>query len=310
MNANDQFFARDAPRRRRGRRSRCRTRARSTSRARAPTSASRCARSRRADTPASFGLREVNPPLVVYDTSGPYTDPRGEDRHPLRARAAACALDRRARRHRGARRALTSAYGRARACRRRARRDALRPASQAAPCEAGASSVATSRRCTTRGAHRHAGDGVHRHPRESEARGSAADAARAGDAQPRRVRASARRFPITSTPEFVRDEVARGRAIIPANINHPETEPMIIGRNFLVKINANIGNSAVSLVDLRGGREDDVGDALGRRHGDGPRRPARTSTRRASGSSATRRCRSARCRSTRRWRRSTARPRS
>ena len=48
------------------------------------------------------------------------------------------------------------------------------------------------------------------------------------------------------TPEFVRDEVAAGRAIIPANINHPELEPMIIGRNFLVKINANIGNSAVS----------------------------------------------------------------
>jgi phosphomethylpyrimidine synthase len=48
------------------------------------------------------------------------------------------------------------------------------------------------------------------------------------------------------TPEFVRDEVARGRAIIPANINHPESEPMIIGRNFLVKINSNIGNSAVS----------------------------------------------------------------
>ena len=48
------------------------------------------------------------------------------------------------------------------------------------------------------------------------------------------------------SPEFVRDEVARGRAIIPANINHPESEPMIIGRNFAVKINANIGNSAVS----------------------------------------------------------------
>src|SRR5665647_1661715 len=48
------------------------------------------------------------------------------------------------------------------------------------------------------------------------------------------------------TPDFVRDEVAAGRAIIPANINHPELEPMIIGRNFLVKINANIGNSAVS----------------------------------------------------------------
>ena len=53
-------------------------------------------------------------------------------------------------------------------------------------------------------------------------------------------------IPNVMTPEFVRDEVARGRAIIPANINHPETEPMIIGRNFLVKINANIGNSALS----------------------------------------------------------------
>jgi phosphomethylpyrimidine synthase len=53
-------------------------------------------------------------------------------------------------------------------------------------------------------------------------------------------------IPPEITPEFVRDEVARGRAIIPANINHPELEPMIIGRNFLVKINANLGNSAVS----------------------------------------------------------------
>ena len=53
-------------------------------------------------------------------------------------------------------------------------------------------------------------------------------------------------IPREITPEFVRDEVARGRAIIPANINHPEVEPMIIGRNFLVKVNANIGNSAVT----------------------------------------------------------------
>ena len=53
-------------------------------------------------------------------------------------------------------------------------------------------------------------------------------------------------LPQEITPEFVRDEVALGRAIIPANINHPESEPMIIGRNFLVKINANIGNSAVT----------------------------------------------------------------
>ena len=53
-------------------------------------------------------------------------------------------------------------------------------------------------------------------------------------------------IPQEITPEFVREEIARGRAIIPANINHPEVEPMIIGRNFLVKINANIGNSAVT----------------------------------------------------------------
>jgi phosphomethylpyrimidine synthase len=53
-------------------------------------------------------------------------------------------------------------------------------------------------------------------------------------------------IPFFVTPEFVREEIARGRAIIPANINHPELEPMIIGRNFLVKVNANIGNSAVT----------------------------------------------------------------
>ena len=48
------------------------------------------------------------------------------------------------------------------------------------------------------------------------------------------------------TPEYVRSEIARGRAVLPANINHPESEPMIIGRNFLVKINTNIGNSATT----------------------------------------------------------------
>jgi phosphomethylpyrimidine synthase len=65
----------------------------------------------------------------------------------------------------------------------------------------------------------------------------------------RRVAAGVHRrngIPEYITPEFVREEVARGRAIIPANVNHPELEPMIIGRNFLVKINANIGNSAVA----------------------------------------------------------------
>ena len=78
-----------------------------------------------------------------------------------------------------------------------------------------------------------------------------------------------REHPIHYHTEFVRDEVARGRAIIPANINHPETEPMIIGRNFLVKINSNIGNSAVA-----SSIEEEVEKmiwsiSLGRRHGDG-----------------------------------------
>jgi phosphomethylpyrimidine synthase len=66
--------------------------------------------------------------------------------------------------------------------------------------------------------------------------------ARGARSRPRWSSSRARGLPA----EFVREEVARGRAIIPANINHPELEPMIIGRNFLVKINANIGNSAVS----------------------------------------------------------------
>ncbi|MEZ4650903.1 MAG: phosphomethylpyrimidine synthase ThiC [Candidatus Eisenbacteria bacterium] len=72
------------------------------------------------------------------------------------------------------------------------------------------------------------------------------EAAHAEIAQQHAGRSFGAAIPKVITPEFVRDEVARGRAIIPANINHPEIEPMIIGRNFLVKINANIGNSAVT----------------------------------------------------------------
>jgi phosphomethylpyrimidine synthase len=72
------------------------------------------------------------------------------------------------------------------------------------------------------------------------------------------------------TPEFVRDEVARGRAIIPSNINHPECEPMAIGRNFLVKINANIGNSAVASDVASRSRQDGLVDPLGRGHRHGP----------------------------------------
>jgi phosphomethylpyrimidine synthase len=86
--------------------------------------------------------------------------------------------------------------------------------------------------------------------RENLGREAAFEAAKEGDRSRLSFQHSGESFgartPRFVTPEFVRDEVARGRAIIPANINHPESEPMIIGRNFLVKINANIGNSAVA----------------------------------------------------------------
>ena len=80
---------------------------------------------------------------------------------------------------------------------------------------------------------------------QTAARNRAAEAPRDSLNHQHRGQSFGASIPEYVTPEFVRDEVARGRAIIPANINHPEAEPMIIGRNFLVKINANIGNSAV-----------------------------------------------------------------
>ncbi len=81
--------------------------------------------------------------------------------------------------------------------------------------------------------------------RERLARSNSSEASRDSLFHQHRGQSFGAAIPEYVTPEFVRDEVARGRAIIPANINHPESEPMIIGRNFLVKINANIGNSAV-----------------------------------------------------------------
>jgi len=77
-------------------------------------------------------------------------------------------------------------------------------------------------------------------------RGTGDPALRGSEYTPSVIRRFPQRLPEVITPEFVRSEVAAGRAIIPVNINHPELEPMIIGRNFLVKINANIGNSAVA----------------------------------------------------------------
>jgi phosphomethylpyrimidine synthase len=124
------------------------------------------------------------------------------------------------------------------------------------------------------------------------------------------VKASARKSPTMSPPEFVRDEVARGRAIIPNNINHPESEPMAIGRNFLVKINANIGNSAVAsdvatevdkmVWSIRWGADTVMDLSTGRNIHDTREWIIRNSAP----------CPSAPCPSIRRWKRSAALPRT
>ena len=127
-----------------------------------PDIACRCARSRRADTPASFGA-EKNPPIIVYDTSGPYTDP--DAKIDIRSGLAALrdAVDRRARRHRRARPARPPHTAVERLNDPEARGAALQPASQAAPREGRHERVADALRAPR---HRHAGDGVRRDPRE------------------------------------------------------------------------------------------------------------------------------------------------
>ena len=111
-------------------------------------------------------------------------------------------------------------------------------------------------------------------------------------------------------PSSSASEVARGRAIIPANINHPESEPMAIGQELPRQDQRQHRQLRRDVLDRGGSREDDLGDPLGRRHGHGPLDRERTSTRPASGSCAILPCRSGPCRSTRRWRRPAARPRT
>ena len=192
---------------------------------------------RLSDTRSERGA-EPNAPVRIYDTSGPYTDPaaRIDLSAGLPALRAPWIADR------GDTEALaelTSEYGRRRAA------DGLLSGftfkRQRMPLRARAGGNVTQMHYARRGIvtpemefvairenmrqEQIREAGLHRqHPGESF-----------GAATPREI-----------TPEFVRDEIARGRAIIPANINHPELEPVIIGRNFLVKINANIGNSAVT----------------------------------------------------------------
>jgi phosphomethylpyrimidine synthase len=158
-----------------------------------------------------------NPPLLVYDTSGPYTDPAAvidvrRGLAPLRRdwileRGDVVELP-----------TVSSEYGRRRAA--DPRLDGLRFANVRRPLRGRPGANVTQMH--------YARQGVVTKEMEFIA-----------------IRENQGRTDLI-TPEFVRDEVARGRAIIPANVNHPESEPMIIGRNFLVKINANIGNSAVT----------------------------------------------------------------
>ncbi len=194
--------------------------------------------------------REENPFIRVYDTSGPYTDPAADidirrGLEPLRRKwieergDSECLAD------------FNSEYGRAR--KRDAALASLRFAHVKKPRRAKSGANVTQMHYARQGVITPEMEFIA--IRENLLREALAE--RDGNRRPQVYRdagllgqhpgqAFGARLPREITPEFVRDEVARGRAIIPANINHPESEPMIIGRNFLIKINANIGNSAVA----------------------------------------------------------------
>jgi phosphomethylpyrimidine synthase len=175
-----------------------------------------------------------NPPIAVYDTSGPYTDPEAaiDVREGLAPVRSAWIRGREDVEELGA---SASAYGRAR--RADAKLNGLRFHLSHKPLVARRGSNVTQLHYARRGIVTPEMEFVAiRENQKVEASLQFQHPGLSfGASIPERI-----------TPEFVRDEVARGRAIIPANVNHPELEPMIIGRNFLVKINANIGNSAVT----------------------------------------------------------------
>ncbi|NTV09641.1 MAG: phosphomethylpyrimidine synthase ThiC, partial [Zoogloea sp.] len=203
-----------------------------------------------ADTPTAFG-GEKNPPIFVYDCSGPYSDPAAQ----IDIRSGLPALRQgwiEERSDTEVQADLTSEYGRVRAA--DPELDALRfPGLHRKPRRAKAGANVTQMHYARRGIVTPEMEFVA--IRENLRRKEYLESLRAtGPGGERLAELLGRQHPGQSfgasipdeiTPEFVRDEIARGRAIIPANINHPETEPMIIGRNFLVKINANIGNSAL-----------------------------------------------------------------
>ncbi|MBN0988137.1 phosphomethylpyrimidine synthase ThiC [Amphritea pacifica] len=192
-----------------------------------------------ADTPTDMG-GEKNDPLYVYDTSGPYTDPDAsidvrKGLEPLRAgwieeRGDTVQLD-----------GLSSEYGRARE--QDLRLDHLRFELTRKPLKAKPGSNVTQLHYARQGIITPEMEfiAIRENMKLAKARAQGNIVA-----QQHPGHSFGAKLPDEITPEFVRQEVAEGRAIIPANINHPEVEPMIIGRNFLVKINGNIGNSALT----------------------------------------------------------------
>ncbi len=203
-----------------------------------------------ADTSASFGA-ETNPPVFVYDTSGPYSDPSAviDIRAGLSTPRLPWIVER------GDTDELpgpSSAYGQARL--EAPELKAMRFELQRKPRRAKAGANVTQMHYARQGIVTPEMEfvAIRENLRRKE---YLAQLEASGPMGQRMAQLMGRQhpgqhfgaaIPAEITGEFVRDEIARGRAIIPANINHPEVEPMIIGRNFLVKINANIGNSAVT----------------------------------------------------------------
>ncbi len=198
------------------------------------------------DTPLHFGAAaqggtparsEPNPPIFVYDTSGPYTDPSVM----IDIRSGLAPLRQKWIEERNDTEALegpSSRYGRERLADPKLAQ--LRFNLKREPRRAKAGMNVTQMHYARRGIITPEMEYIA--IRENQR----LDALSALITRQHKGESFGAAIPKLITAEFVRDEVARGRAIIPANINHPETEPMIIGRNFLVKINANIGNSALS----------------------------------------------------------------
>ena len=183
------------------------------------------------------GQQLENPVITVYDTSGPYSDSAAD----IDIRRGLTPVRETWIRERGDVReldGLTSRYGREREA--DPKKSAIRFERNRAPLVARSGSRVTQMHYARRGEITPEMEYIA--IRENQRIESALESL----CEQHAGQAFGAHIPAKVTPEFVRDEVARGRAIIPANINHPELEPMIIGRNFLVKINANIGNSAVT----------------------------------------------------------------